>query len=137
MTGDTGFKGSWLCEWLIAEKAKVFGIGLSPNTEPSLFEQLNLKDRINHVEIDIRNLAAVREHLHQVAPDIVIHMAAQPLVRLSYEKPVETFETNFMGTVHVLAAIRNYSIRSNNPVAAVMITTDKCYENKEWLHSYR
>jgi CDP-glucose 4,6-dehydratase len=137
VTGDTGFKGSWLCEWLIAEKAEVFGIGLSPNTDPSLFEQLNLENRINHAEIDIRNSASVRDHLQKVAPDIVIHLAAQPLVRLSYEKPVETFETNFMGTVHVLDAIRNYSIRSNNPVAAVMITTDKCYENKEWLHSYR
>ena len=137
MTGDTGFKGSWLCEWLIAEKAKVFGFGLSPNTNPSLFEQLNLKDRINHVEIDIRNSVAVREHLHQVAPDIVIHMAAQPLVRLSYEQPVETYETNFMGTVHVLDAIREYSIQTNNRIAAVMITTDKCYDNKEWLHSYR
>jgi CDP-glucose 4,6-dehydratase len=82
-------------------------------------------------------LAAVREHLHQVAPDIVIHMAAQPLVRLSYDIPVETYETNFMGTVHVLDAIREYSIRTNNLLAAVMITTDKCYENKEWLHSYR
>ena len=137
MTGDTGFKGSWLCEWLIDEKAEVFGVGLSPNTNPSLFEQLNLEDRINHVELDIRNSAAVRNHLQKVAPDIVIHMAAQPLVRLSYEQPVETYETNFMGTVHVLDAIREYSIRTNNRIAAVMITTDKCYDNREWLHSYR
>ena len=137
MTGDTGFKGSWLCEWLIDEKAEVFGVGLSPNTNPSLFEQLNLEDRINHVELDIRNSVAVCDHLHHVAPDIVIHMAAQPLVRLSYEQPVETYETNFMGTVHVLDAIREYSIQTDNPVAAVMITTDKCYDNKEWLHSYR
>ena len=82
MTGDTGFKGSWLCEWLIAEGTEVFGIGLSPNTDPSLFELLNLEDRISHAELDIRNSGTVRDHLQNVAPDIVIHMATQPLVRL-------------------------------------------------------
>jgi CDP-glucose 4,6-dehydratase len=102
-----------------------------------LFVQLDLENRINHQEVDIRDATAVQEHLQNVSPDIVIHMAAQPLVRLSYEQPVETYETNFMGTIHVLDAIREYSIRTNNPLAAVMITTDKCYDNKEWLHSYR
>jgi CDP-glucose 4,6-dehydratase len=137
VTGDTGFKGSWLCEWLIAEGAEVFGIGLSPNTEPSLFELLNLEGRISHTELDIRNFKAVRDHLQNVAPEIVIHMAAQPLVRRSYEQPVETYETNFMGTVHILDAIREYSARTDNPIVGVMITTDKCYDNREWLHSYR
>ena len=102
-----------------------------------MFVQLNLESRINHQEVDIRDALAVKDHLQNVSPDIVIHMAAQPLVRLSYDKPVETYETNFMGTVHVLDAIREYSIQTNNRIAAVMITTDKCYDNKEWLHSYR
>ena len=102
-----------------------------------MFVQLDLENRINHQEVDIRDASAVQEHLQNVSPDIVIHMAAQPLVRLSYDKPVETFETNLMGTIHVLDAIRKYSSRTNNRIAAVMITTDKCYDNREWFHSYR
>lgn len=102
-----------------------------------MFVQLNLENRINHKEVDIRDASAVQDQLQNVSPDIVIHMAAQPLVRLSYDKPVETFETNLMGTIHLLDAIRKYSIKTNNRIAAVMITTDKCYDNREWLHSYR
>lgn len=137
VTGDTGFKGSWLCEWLLAEGAEVYGLGLAPNTEPSLFEQLDLANRIHHTELDIRNGEALRGYVAKVDPEIVLHLAAQPLVRLSYDIPVETYATNVMGTVHLLDAIRHHSSAITHPIAAVMITTDKCYENKEWLHSYR
>lgn len=137
VTGDTGFKGSWLCEWLLAEGAEVYGLGLAPNTKPALFDQLDLANRINHTELDIRDAAALREYVSKVDPEIVLHLAAQPLVRLSYEIPVETYATNVMGTVHLLDAIRHHSSTISHPIAAVMITTDKCYENKEWLHSYR
>lgn len=163
VTGDTGFKGSWLCEWLLAEGAEVYGLGLAPNTNPSLFEQLDLANRIHHTELDIRDAEALRDYVARVDPEIVLHLAAQPLVRLSYEIPVETYATNVMGTVHLLDAIRhlaqgagskvqgageaqqlspnNDQLSPNNhqrnPIAVVCITTDKCYENKEWLHSYR
>jgi CDP-glucose 4,6-dehydratase len=137
VTGDTGFKGSWLCEWLLAEGAEVYGLGLAPKTDPSLFEQLDLANRLHHTGLDIRDARALRDYIVEINPEIVFHLAAQPLVRLSYEIPVETYATNVMGTVHLLDAIRYHSSASIHPIAAVMITTDKCYENKEWLHSYR
>ncbi|MEO0508491.1 MAG: CDP-glucose 4,6-dehydratase [Verrucomicrobiota bacterium] len=140
VTGDTGFKGSWLCEWLLSEGAEVYGLGLAPNTEPSLFDQLNLAKRISHVELDIRDATALADYIDTIAPEIVLHLAAQPLVRLSYDIPVETYSTNVMGTVHLLDAIRKFNaFRSGaeQPVSVVCVTTDKCYENKEWLHSYR
>jgi CDP-glucose 4,6-dehydratase len=133
VTGDTGFKGSWLCEWLLLLGADIVGFGLAPNTEPALFDQLNLSKRIDHRELDIRNAGAVEELISETQPDIVLHLAAQPLVRLSYELPVETYATNVMGTVHLLNALRSLKKKC----AVVCITTDKCYENKEWLHSYR
>jgi CDP-glucose 4,6-dehydratase len=133
VTGDTGFKGSWLCEWLLLLGADVFGLGLAPNTTPALFDQLALNDRIDHRIIDIRDSDAVEALIVEVQPDVVLHLAAQPLVRLSYDIPVETYATNVMGTVHVLNALRQLKKKC----AAVFITTDKCYENKEWLHSYR
>lgn len=137
VTGDTGFKGAWLCEWLIAEGVEVYGIGLAPNTEPSLFQQLKLSARIDHRELDIRDAAALRDYVAEVDPEIVLHLAAQPLVRLSYDIPIETYATNVMGTVHLLDAIRQHANKIDHPIALVMVTTDKCYENKEWLHSYR
>lgn len=137
VTGDTGFKGSWLCEWLLAEGAEVHGLGLAPNTQPALFDQLDLARRIDHTELDIRDAAALRDYVVRVDPEIVLHLAAQPLVRLSYEIPVETYATNVMGTVHLLDAIRHHSSTITHPLSAIFITTDKCYENKEWLHSYR
>lgn len=133
VTGDTGFKGSWLCEWLLSEGAEVYGCGLAPNTQPALFDQLSLANRIQHREIDIREPEAIKAYIQDVKPELVLHMAAQPLVRLSYEIPVETYATNVMGTVHVLDALRSLK----GKCAVVCITTDKCYENKEWLHSYR
>ncbi|MDB4444787.1 CDP-glucose 4,6-dehydratase [Akkermansiaceae bacterium] len=140
VTGDTGFKGSWLCEWLLAEGAEVYGLGLAPNTKPALFDQLNLANRIHHNQLDIRDAKALRDYVAQVDPEIVFHLAAQPLVRLSYEIPVETYATNVMGTVHLLDAIRQLQCSPSairHPLSVVCVTTDKCYENKEWLHGYR
>ena len=133
VTGHTGFKGSWLTEWLLMMGAKVTGLALAPSTDPALFDQLGLAGRCDHRLGDIRDRALVHKVIHEVRPDVIFHLAAQPLVRLSYAQPIETYETNVMGTAHVLDALRD----ADWPCAAVMITTDKVYENKEWLHAYR
>lgn len=133
VTGHTGFKGSWLCEWLLALGADVTGLALPPSTRPALFDQLGLISRVRHIEGDVRDFGTVQRLVREARPDFVFHLAAQPLVRLSYDRPVETYATNVMGTVHVLDALRSLS----QPCAAVMVTTDKCYENHEWVHSYR
>jgi CDP-glucose 4,6-dehydratase len=133
VTGHTGFKGAWLCEWLLALGARVSGLSLPPPTQPALFEQLGLSGRMDHRLGDIRDAAVVREVIASVQPDFVFHLAAQPLVRLSYSQPVETYATNVLGTVHVLDALRALQ----HPCAAVLVTTDKCYENREWAHGYR
>lgn len=132
LSGHTGFKGAWLSRWLLDLGAKVVGFSLAPEPK-SLFTKLELSGRLDHQIGDIRNLEAVRKSIHAANPDFVFHLAAQPLVRLSYEIPVETYATNVMGTIHVLEALRSLK----NPAAAVMVTTDKCYENREWLHAYR
>ena len=132
VTGHTGFKGSWLCEWLLALGADVAGLSLAP--EPgALFPELHLEKRMAHLVGDIRDRSLVARAICDFAPDHVFHLAAQPLVRASYEKPVETFETNVNGTIHVLEALRALK----EPCTAVFITTDKCYENREWLQGYR
>lgn len=133
VTGHTGFKGSWLCEWLLTLGAQVTGYSLPPNTQPSLFDQLGLASKLTHRLGDVRDLAAFQSVLAEIQPEFVFHLAAQPLVRLSYSTPVETYATNVMGTVNVLEAIR----LAGKPCVVVAITTDKCYENKEWVHSYR
>jgi CDP-glucose 4,6-dehydratase len=133
LTGHTGFKGSWLSEWLLSLGAEVTGFALAPATSPALFEQLGLSARLRHTLGDVRDLAAVRSVVEESNPHFVFHLAAQPLVRLSYERPVETYEVNVMGTVNVLEAVR----QAGRPCVVVAITTDKCYENKEWVHSYR
>lgn len=133
VTGHTGFKGAWLAEWLLALGADVTGFALPAPTSPSLFDQLGLQSRLRHVEGDVRDLAAVRAVIDSVAPEFVFHLAAQPLVRLSYDHPVETYATNVMGTANLLEAVR----LAERPCVVVAITTDKCYENKEWVHSYR
>lgn len=134
VTGHTGFKGSWLCEWLLSLGAEVYGLALPPPTRPSLFNQLKLAKRItSHVVGDIRNLALVRDVLRRTKPDFVFHLAAQPLVRYSYAHPVETFETNVMGTVNLLEACRGLKKKCS----VVCVTTDKCYENKETKRPYR
>lgn len=133
MTGHTGFKGSWLTLWLHALGAEVTGFALPPNTDPNLFSLARVAHGIESLTGDIRD----REHLLQAltasAPEIVIHMAAQPLVRESYVRPVETFDTNVMGTVHLLDAVR----RVSGVKSVVVVTTDKCYENREWEWGYR
>ena len=133
LSGHTGFKGAWLAQWLLELGANVHGFALEPDTEPALFDQLGLAKRLHHQIADIRDPAAVRESVKKSQPDFVFHLAAQPLVRLSYEQPLETYATNVMGTAHVLEALRGLK----KPCAAVLVTTDKCYENREWLHGYR
>lgn len=134
ISGHTGFKGSWLCEWLLQLGAEVWGYSLEPQPPPALFTQLELAGRIARHEInDVRNIAAVKKSLAACSPDYVFHLAAQPLVRFSYVEPVETYAVNVMGTIHVMEALRDLQ----RPCVAVMITTDKCYENREWLYGYR
>ncbi len=138
VTGHTGFKGSWLCEWLLSLGAEVHGLALPPPTKPSLFNQIKLAKRIqSHIIGDIRDLATVKGVMCRVKPDFVFHLAAQPLVRLSYEKPVETFDTNVMGTIHILEAARQVFCKSKKKCSVVCITTDKCYENKETHRPYK
>ena len=133
LTGHTGFKGSWLSLWLQKLGASVTGYALAPPTNPSLFVLARVSDGMRSIEGDIRDFEMLKNALINADPEIVIHMAAQSLVRDSYQHPVETFATNVMGTVHLLEAIRSApSVR-----AVVNITTDKCYENKEWFWGYR
>ncbi len=133
VTGHTGFKGSWLSEWLLALGADVHGLALPPPTQPALFEKLGLANRMHHHLGDVRDADLVQSLVTDVAPHFVFHLAAQPLVLLSYQSPVETFSTNVMGTVHVLDALR----RTQRPCTVIAVTTDKCYHNQEWSHSYR
>ena len=132
LTGHTGFKGSWLALWLTKMGAEVTGFAL-PAESPSLFEQARIAELVHHVEGDIRDLAAVEAAMAAAQPEVVFHLAAQPLVRLSYATPVETFATNVQGTVHVLDACR----RAEGLKAVVCITSDKCYENRETDRPYR
>jgi CDP-glucose 4,6-dehydratase len=133
VTGHTGFKGSWLCEWLLLLGADVHGLALEPETDPALFTQLGLAGRLTHRIGDVRDLATVRDIVCAADPHYVFHLAAQPLVRHSYRDPVLTYGTNVMGTVHLLEALRELK----SPCAAVLVTTDKCYENREWVWGYR
>jgi len=133
VTGHTGFKGSWLSEWLLGLGANVTGLALAPGPDAPLFDQLGLAGRLDHGIGDIRDFATVQKAVAIARPDFIFHLAAQPLVRLSYEQPVETYATNVLGTVHVLEAARLAAA----PCTIVAVTTDKCYENKEWLYGYR
>ena len=134
LTGHTGFKGSWLSLWLASMGAKVTGYALAPNTTPNLFDVLAIDSLIDKSHIaDIRDFASLQKAMSEADPDVVIHMAAQPLVRYSYANPVETYATNVMGTVHVLESARSI----DSVCATVVVTTDKCYENKEWAWGYR
>jgi len=133
VTGHTGFKGSWLALWLRILGAEVIGLALPPNTEPSHFELIRLETLIDHRLGDIRDWDTVREVFNIVQPEIVFHLAAQSLVRESYKDPKTNFDTNVGGTVNILEAIRH----SSSVKAAVVITSDKCYENNEWIWGYR
>jgi CDP-glucose 4,6-dehydratase len=133
LTGHTGFKGSWLSLWLQSMGAQVVGYALAPPTNPSLFDAAQVGKGMLSVIGDIRDIAKLQAVFLEHKPEIVIHMAAQPLVRYSYQNPVETYSTNVMGTVHLLEAVRN----TPGVKAVVNVTTDKCYENKEWAWGYR
>ena len=133
LTGHTGFKGSWLSLWLQSMDAQVVGYALAPPTEPSLFEVAGVGAGMTSVIGDIRDLEHLRAVFAEHKPEIVIHMAAQPLVRYSYAEPVETYSTNVMGTVNLLEAVRG----TPGVKAVVNVTTDKCYENREWAWGYR
>jgi CDP-glucose 4,6-dehydratase len=133
LTGHTGFKGGWLSLWLQQMGAEVTGYSLLPPTQPNLFEIAGIAQGMHSIIGDVRDITSLIYALTEASPDIVIHMAAQPLVRSSYSDPVETYSTNVMGTVNLLEAVR--SIKSVR--AVVNVTTDKCYENHEWLWGYR
>ena len=134
LTGHTGFKGSWMSLWLQSMGAKVHGFSLKQSITPNLFTEAKVaKCLASHTIGDIRDLASVQKTMQAAQPDIVIHMAAQSLVRLSYAEPIETYATNVMGTLHVLEAARQTACAKS----IVVVTTDKCYDNKEWAWGYR
>ena len=133
LTGHTGFKGGWLALWLAHLDAEVRGYSLDPHTRPSLFESARIATAVEDIRGDIRDAARLEEALSSFQPEVVFHLAAQPLVRHSYQDPIGTFETNVIGTARVLDAVR----RTPSVRAVVSVTTDKCYDNKEWEWPYR
>lgn len=133
VTGHTGFKGSWLTAWLLNLGATVIGVSRDIPTKPSMFEELALAGRIKDVQADVRDLAAMRELIAAESPDFVFHLAAQAIVSTSYSDPVDTISTNVIGTMNILEALRNVE----HPCTAIIITSDKCYDNVEWVWGYR
>ena len=133
ITGHTGFKGSWICQVLSLIGAEVVGYSMDVPTTPALFNVCGVKDRISSIKGDVRDLAHLKEVMERFEPEIIIHMAAQPIVRVSYTDPVFTYETNVMGTVNVLEAVRN----SESVKSVINVTTDKVYKNREWQWGYR
>jgi CDP-glucose 4,6-dehydratase len=133
VTGNTGFKGSWLSLWLLEMGAKVYGLSNAVPGETCMFNQLGIEKKITHYWADIRDGASVQQVLHEVQPDFVFHLAAQALVSVSYDSPVDTIATNVMGTTNVLEALR----LENPDCTAVIITSDKCYDNVEWVWGYK
>jgi CDP-glucose 4,6-dehydratase len=133
LTGHTGFKGSWLSLWLDALGAKVTGYALDPPTQPNLFEQARVVGTVHSIRGDIRDFPRLQGAIAECRPEVVIHMAAQSVVRRGYEDPIENYSSNVMGTVHVLEAVRQLK----QPCAVVNVTSDKCYENREWVWGYR
>ena len=133
VTGHTGFKGGWLCTWLSRLGAEVSGYALAPSTDPSLCEVLELRPRIRDLLADIRNYEALHAWIEETRPEVVFHMAAQPIVRRSYVEPKETYDVNVGGTVNLLEAVR----RTGTARVVIVVTTDKVYENREWRWGYR
>jgi CDP-glucose 4,6-dehydratase len=133
ITGHAGFKGGWLSLWLKQLGAIVDGLGLGPQTDPSLYELLGQSAFDQEITCDVRDYAALESAVGKANPEIIFHLAALPLVRESYEKPVETFETNAIGTMNLLEAVRQLEI----PCTVIVVTSDKCYENRGWQHGYR
>ena len=134
ITGHTGFKGSWLCRILISAGAKVTGFSLEPPTSPNLFDIADIKPHINSVIGDVRDFEALKKAYDEAEPEIVFHLAAQPIVRDSYKEPAYTYETNVMGTVNLLECVR---LSANPPKSVLNVTTDKVYKNNEWAWGYR
>lgn len=133
LTGHTGFKGSWLSLWLDALGANVTGYALDPPTQPSLFEQAEVANTVRTIRADIRDFPRLKTAVAECRPEVVIHMAAQSVVRRGYEDPIETYSSNVMGTVHILEALRQLQ----QPCVVVNVTSDKCYANREWVWGYR
>jgi CDP-glucose 4,6-dehydratase len=133
VTGHTGFKGTWLSLWLTSMGAEVVGLANGVPTEPSLFDLARVGDLLETADIDVRDADAVRHTVERARPEVVLHLAAQPLVRASFDDPRATYEVNVMGTVNVLEAVR----RAGNVRVAINVTSDKCYENREWEWAYR
>ena len=133
ITGNTGFKGSWLSIWLDLLGANIYGLALDPPTSPSLFEEANLNNIIKNNIIDIKDTEKVINTIKKIEPDYIFHLAAQPIVSLSYLKTVETWNTNVIGTINILESLRLL----NNECIGIIITSDKCYENQEWEWGYR
>lgn len=133
VTGNTGFKGSWMCEMLLMMGADVYGYAIDPPTDPSLYELCGLGSRVHDFRHDVRDLGSMKKAFKEADPQVVIHMAAQPIVRTSYEEPVYTYETNVMGTVNVLECVR----LSDSVESFLNVTTDKVYLNREWIWGYR
>lgn len=133
ITGNTGFKGSWLTIWLLKLGARVYGISKDIPTEPSMFKELGLINNITHYNQDLRDLVSLDQIINETKPDFLFHLAAQSLVSVSYSDPIETISTNVLGTTNVLEALR----KSNHNCAGVIITSDKCYDNVEWVWGYK
>jgi CDP-glucose 4,6-dehydratase len=133
ITGHTGFKGGWLSLYLQHLGANIIGVSLDPPTNPSFYQKAEVSFGITSLRQDIRNGEKIKKIFHKHQPEIVFHLAAQSLVRYSYKHPIETFETNIMGTAHVLEAIRSI----DTVLASILVTTDKCYKNQEWYWGYR
>ena len=133
ITGNTGFKGSWLTIWLLNLGAEVYGLSKDIPTKPSMFKELGLKNKIDHHQKDIRDLDSVKRIIAEVKPDFIFHLAAQSLVSKSYSDPIETVTTNVLGTTNVLEGLKE----SNHNCIGVIITSDKCYDNVEWIWGYK
>ena len=133
ITGDTGFKGSWLALWLSSLGAKVYGYALPAETENAHFNILDLKNEITHIDSNLLDFEKLNHSFQEIQPEIVFHLAAQALVRLSYDEPKLTFETNVTGSINVLEAVRD----TKSVKSLIYVTSDKCYKNKEWIWGYR
>jgi len=133
VTGNTGFKGSWLTVWLLKLGAEVIGLSKDIPTKPAMFNVLNLSGNIKYINADIRDLASVKKIIDEESPDFIFHLAAQAIVSTAYTDPLDTMSTNIMGTINILEALRFYTKRC----AAILITSDKCYDNVEWVWGYR
>lgn len=133
ITGNTGFKGSWLTVWLLKLGARVYGLSNDIPTKPSMFEELGLENKITHYKCDIRNFNDTKEAIEAIKPDFLFHLAAQSLVSVSYDSPAETISTNVLGTTHILESLRGLDHRC----IGMIITSDKCYDNVEWVWGYK